>query len=283
MKYSLKRSLTIILCSTVLVSGTAWVVLFSLNYIKAKYSQDKTFVIRAILQTGPEWEALKTVYLAETVGLSIDKPTNLFQFDIARAEKKLLQNPIIKAAKIKKIKPDTIYIDYSIRHPIATLADFTNTGIDQDGILFPLFPFITPKKLPEIYLGHSFEENLQLMTHTNSIWGQKLNGREINLAFTLLNLFETSIESQKTHLIRIDVSQAFENNFGKRQIVCLLDFATKDKSSIHQMIRLSTKNYPQEISNLLVFIDSQLVQESIKASQQMIIDLRIPQIAYISH
>ena len=91
--------------STCLISGSSYAIYFGLANMKKKGAVDPAYTIRAIIQTGPQKEALKTVYLAELMGLSFDQPKNLYLFDEKKAEHNLLNSPLIESAKVKKKKP----------------------------------------------------------------------------------------------------------------------------------------------------------------------------------
>ena len=106
-----------------------------------------------IVQTGLQKEALKTVYLAELVGLSIDRPAAYFDFDPKKAEMRLLKSPLIKQAKVMLLPPSTLAVDYTVRQPIALLYDCENAAIDEEGRIFPVSPYLSPKNLPQLYLG----------------------------------------------------------------------------------------------------------------------------------
>src|SRR5690606_28774117 len=110
-----------------------------------------------------------------------DHPKNLYSFNTEEAVQKLLHLPVIKEAKIRKIRPGTIHVDYALRKPIAYLADYSNTAIDASGTIFSFKPFYTPKKLPEIYLGEE-EEDKPL------VWGNIVEGERKELAFALYEL-----------------------------------------------------------------------------------------------
>ena len=105
--------------------------------------------LTAIVQTGPQKEALKTVYLAELLGLSIDRPTAYFDFDIQKAEAKLLKSPLIKQAKVTLLPPSTLAIDYTIRQPIALLSRHRQRRDRRRGEDLPLEPLPV---LPKIFL-----------------------------------------------------------------------------------------------------------------------------------
>lgn len=231
---------------------------------------DDQYRIVAIVQTTPDKEALKTVYLAEFLNLSVDRPTNLYRFDISEAKRKLLKNFIIKDADVKKIRPGTIYIDYVLRKPIAYLADFKNTAIDSEGVLFPAFPFFTPKKLPEVYLG--------LLS-----WEQCLHEhKSFQLMTSLLRFLEASTQEKSIYLKYIDVSRAYAPSFGQREIIILIEDSVEQEfngrfvvTTHSRFLRLNKDNYERAWRNYL------LLRDRLKNQKGSIIDLRIPHLAFI--
>ncbi len=209
--------------------------------------------LTAIVQTGPQKEALKTVYLAELAGLSIDRPTAYFDFDTQKAEAKLLKSPLIKQAKVTLLPPNTLAIDYTIRQPIALLYDIDNAAIDAEGRIFPLSPYLSPKNLPQVYLG---------LPRVPTDWHTPLRGKKIELALQLIKLVSTL----PFRAARIDVSKIDAPSLGTREIVMVAD---------QRFLRLSTKNYPQELGNYLT------LREKLQGQPTKIIDFRIPNLAFM--
>jgi hypothetical protein len=247
------KSVALIVGSLYLVTGGTYKTI----KIFRDYGQDqrssKYFLCR-ILQTGPQKEALKTTYLAELMGISADRPILFSQFDPRLAEKKLLNSPVIQAVYVKLISPDTVYIDYTVRQPLAILTDFENTALDENGILFPISPFFTPKKLIQVYLGIS-----------QFSWNQPLTDSNTKLALTLLQLLkELPLEVRK-----IDVSRAFKGSLGQREVVMVID-----EQGFSKHLRLTPKNFAQELGNYL-----ELRKELPPVPQ--VIDLRIPQLGFM--
>jgi hypothetical protein len=208
-----------------------------------------------VVQTGPQKEALKTPYLAEVVQLSADKPVIAKRFDPLLAQRKLRLSPVIKSAFVKVIKPDTVFIDYTVRQPIAWLYDFENIALDDEGVPFPIIPFFTPKKLPEIVLG--------IKTFT---WGTPLKDEKTALALMLLKMM---LEKSLT-ILRLDVTASFAPSLGKREVVVVLE----EKGS-SKFLRLTPKNFAQELGNYLE------LRKTLNPEAQ-VIDLRIPQLAFIN-
>ncbi len=240
--------------------------------------------ISAIIQTGPEKEALKTAYLAELLGLSVDCPTQLYAFNEKKAESQLLASPLIASAKVQRLPPSTLYIDYEVRKPVARLSDFNNTAIDAEGHLFPIDPFFPPKRLPEIYLG----------VPANSGW--KIQSPYLDLALEILQFLETAPWKEGLRIQRIDVSNAFAPSLGQREVVLF----TEEEMSVRKtdgeivcvfpkILRIAPKEYTQQLSNFFALRRSMMedYRRQLASMQEggrfapRIVDLRIPQLAFV--
>ncbi len=158
----LPKALLQIFLITLLVSGSATLIWLYREHIKVVGSKDDRYNIVAMIQTGPQPQQLPSDYLIEVLELSVDKPTNLYLFDTKKAEKKLLATPFIRGAKVKKVKPNAISVDYTLRRPIAKLIDQEKVGVDQEGKLFPLEPFYSLEGLPQLRFEKSEHFSLAL-------------------------------------------------------------------------------------------------------------------------
>ncbi|MBS0630029.1 MAG: hypothetical protein JSS30_07415 [Verrucomicrobia bacterium] len=288
-KLTLSQSLFWILASAVAINALAYFGIKGALLWKKIRGIDHHVPIRAIVQTGPQKEALKTAYLAELLDLSEDRPTLSSDFDVKEAEKKLRQSPVISEACVKIQEPGILYIDYTIRQPVAFLLDYENVALDKQGYPFPVAPFFTPKKLPGIYLG--MEEELH--------WSEPIQGEKLKLAFELLELINGPIVGELFNVKRIDVSNAFEMSYGRREIVLFTQdeiYKTIQGKEVRfvipRVLRLPTKKYSQELANYLKFREQRLEKEkqelNISGEGQTVvlcplvtIDLRIPQLAFI--
>jgi len=243
-------SLTWIVGSALLITGGTYK---GLKHYQKHDQVAPTYLCR-IVQTGPQREALKTTYLAELMRISADRPITAASFDPAFAQKRLLACPLIKEAKVKITTPDTVYVDYTVRQPIAWLFDFDNIALDDEGYPFPVSPFFSPKRLPEIYLGIR-----------NFYWGRPLKERNAELALTILQL----LGRLSLQVKRLDVSKAFLPSLGRREVVLILE-----EQGFTKTLRLTPKNFAQELGNYLE------LRPKLPPSAQ-IIDLRILQLAFI--
>ena len=268
---------------------------------KEKKAQDPLYTIRALIQTGPEKEALQTAYLAELLGLSVDHPTNLYAFDLKTGQKKLQNSPLISRAKIKRMAPNALYVDYEARKPIAMLGDYVNTAIDKEGYLFPVTPFFSPKELPEIFLGlPSFGQEEDGFDRKGGKWNEPLSGKYLSLAFEVLHFLEGSPWREGLRIKKIDVSRAFALSLGQREIILfteeelVLNRGGVSKMCIFpKMLRLSPRDYTSQMLNFLSLrkkmmedYSKQLENAALPESGRFsfrIIDLRIPHLAFVEN
>ncbi|MBN2478918.1 MAG: hypothetical protein JXA94_01690 [Parachlamydiales bacterium] len=228
-------------------------------------------------------------YLAELLELSIDSPVNYYLFDEKTAEEKLLLSPIIKTASVQKIKPDNLYINYTIKQPLALLYDFDNVAIDEEGNLFPYLPFYKKnEKLPYVYL------DLQKFSGYT-----KENSQEASLAIDILKKLQSSGFCDLIKIKVIDTSKVNHKSFGKREIIITIEEEIKmQKDQKHyvmifpKILRLAPHNYLNQISNYIslrkkilkdyerqIVINENMPKEITFNSK--IIDLRISKLAFI--
>jgi len=301
MVWSLRKVLFYVLGSASLVAG---LFVFGHHFLarsKKEKAKDSQYLIKAIIQTGPEKEVLQTAYLAELLGLSSDLPTNLYAFDVKEGEKKLLSSPVIAAASIKRMPPNALYIDYEARKPIALLGDYSNAAIDKEGYLFPVAPFFSPKEIPEIYLGLLKVGKMEdSYVKKGGFWGERLQDKYLSLAFEILQFLEGSAWKEGIRIKKIDVSGAFAPSLGQREIVLFTEeelVLCRKEGPIccifPKMLRLSPKDYAPQMLNFLSLrkkmmedyreqIEGALLPESGRFSFR-IIDLRIPHLAFVEN
>ena len=296
----LTHALAWIVGSTLLFSGSSHLALKHYFKNQRQKAQDPQFAIRTLIQTGPQKEALKTDYLAELIGISADRPVHVLGFNLDRAKEHLLQSPLISAADVKLIKPSTLYVDYTIRQPIAWLEDYTNVVFDKEGYLFPFTPFFTPKNLPAVYFGMSaFGEKPSDLDRETAEWHKPMRGKYYSLACDILAIVTDPKVVDLFSIQRIDVSNAFAESYGTREIVILAeDYITKSTQGkdlqlcIPRILRLSTKNYAPELGNYLKLREQLLEEEgkftpthenhsSLIRLKEKIIDLRLQKLAFI--
>jgi len=286
-------------CLTLAVSLSCYTV-----WMKAKRArlQDSSYNISVLIQTGPEKEALKTAYLAELLGLSVDKNVNLAVFDLDVAKQRLNASPLISSAEVRKIFPNILYIDYSVRKPVSWLGDYQNIALDQEGYLFPVYPFFSPKELPVIYLGlPPFGADQDSLGRKGGLWQTPLQNRYLYLAFEILQFLEGSLWKEGFRIQRIDVSNAFAPSLGQREIVLFTEeelSVVREGKSLRflfpKILRLSPKEYAQQMNNFFALqknmkedylkqLSSADELPSFERFAPRIIDLRIPHLAFVEN
>lgn len=271
-----RKALTWILLSTLLVSGSLGAGLLYWRYYRIQRAADPRFAIVGIIQECDGHEPLKTDYLAELLGLCVDQPENLYRFSTKEAKQKLLANPMIKSAEVKKILPGMIYVKYSLRKPIAYIGDYSNAAIDGEGRLIPAKPFYTPKNIPELLLG----------LPAGLAWGDSILDEKVALAQQILD----AAKQLPCRLRRIDVSKAFSKRLGEREIVLFFEssihFNEDMKTTERQMsiVRFSPDNWQSQLlkySSLHKHITQGKYKAFSKAKNRYVIDMRISQLAFI--
>lgn len=283
-KLTPKQALLTILLSIILVTGTCFSFFVYYRYMRNQQLQDPAYQIVAVVQTSPDREGLKTGYLTELLNLSIDRPSNLYEYNTQEAMEKLIRLPVIKDASVRKIRPGTIHVDYTLRKPIAYIGGCTNTAIDAEGKVFPFKPFYTPKKLPEIYLGSDIPA-----------WGSLLNGESKDLAFKILELIPQFCDAN-AFLCCIDVSNAFASSDGQREIVLTLEdrlIRVIDGKTILRvqphLLRLRENNLLQQLGNYVVLrkylrerekTDLLAGEGTIRQAKTISMDLRLSELAF---
>lgn len=281
-KLPLKRALLYILLSVVLVSGSCGMLLMYYKHMRNKQRMDPAYHVVAIVQRTPTHEHFKTVYLAELLELSVDRPRNLYQFSVRSAEEKLLSSPVIKGVSVSRILPGTVVIDYVPRRPCAFLADYFNAAIDEERVVFPFNPFFTPKRLPEIYLGERAK---------GIKWGEKMESEELELAFSLLALVSHYCCDSTSFVSRVDLSHLHAPSYAKREIVLVIEErlpkVMEGKSFIWantHSLRLSPDNYRQQLANYITLRTYLREHERpvMEGGSRLSIDLRLPELAFIT-
>lgn len=255
-KIPLVQAIAWIVCTTLFVTGGVHAFFNGHLKMQRKKRSDPSYFLSRIVQTGPQKQALSTDYLAELLHVSANKPIHYGEFNVELAERRLRASPVIQEVKVDLIEPSTIYVDYTVRQPIAWLYDFENTAIDENGYPFPVTPFLTPKNLPEIYL------NIDQIT-----WNKPIQGKAIELSLTILKLLSEARIPPR----RLDLSHAFADSLGRREIVLITE-----EGGYSRILRLSLKNYAQELGNY------QTLRSRLPPVAQ-VIDLRIPQLAFIEN
>ncbi|MBM3191928.1 MAG: FtsQ-type POTRA domain-containing protein [Chlamydiae bacterium] len=273
----LRVALLWIVASTFLITGSGYSLFKKfLNPLTITVSKDDR--ILEILQTGPQRDRLTVDQLAEILGLAQDIPTSLQSFDLKKAEEALLTLPVLKEVHVEKLFPHTLYIDYTMREPVAFVYDYENMAIDEAGYVFPFSPFYSPKMFPEIYFGKTLAKEIEQ--------GKPLQGKELDLALHLVELLQPITMQEPLFLKRVDVSQAFHKSFGRQEIVIeitheALAFPLTASQKFLHYLRLSPQSYNQQLGNYFVLHKELMLGAPSKQVPIRVIDLRMEGMAFI--
>jgi len=254
----LRRALLWILFSVVAVSGSATVGWTLWGYRLRGRSGDERYTLKVVAQRAGR-HLLPTSYLVEQLDLSVDQRVNLFSLNLKECAQRLVASPVIAKARVVRLPPDTLLVEVEPRVPVALLFDFADTAIDDQGRFFPLAPFYTPKRLPEVVLGLPAGEHA---------WEVECDRRKLELMRDLLDLLSSPPFCDCFCVRRIDLSSAFAPSFGRREIVIEVEI---DEECSH-LLRVSLSDYRSALYNYLV-----LIERGVEAS---VIDLRVEGVAF---
>ncbi len=265
-KLPLIKSIFYISLSVFFISGSAATALLFYKEQNKQKQKDPKYTIVAIVQTGPDRDRLKTVFLSDLLELSIDKPQNLYSFSLSEAKKKICKCPVVKSCNLKKISPGTLYVEYSIRKPIAYIGDFSNTAVDAEGIMIPFQPFFSPKRLPKISLGMPYYKAID----NGMPWGSHINPPEFTIFAEIISALERCSDLRVDH---IDLSNIFMESPGKKEII--VELSDHSKGELPITLRLNAQKFLHSIEAFFTMRSQLTVGYSI-------VDLRMQPIGLIS-
>jgi len=224
-----------------------------------KYSGEDYRLKKIIAKTSSTYE-LPLDHLEGFLGLE-DK-VYYGEFNGTELSEKLRSSPVVASAEVRIVKPDIIFIKYSCFEPLAYVLDIDNSAIDSTGTIFPVYPYYTPKKIPELFLGIS--DILE--------WKDKLNGAKIDLALYILSFLSQEDDYSDVDILALDVSGLSSSLAAERQII--LKLLVDDKINI---LRLDANNYLKGLGHYLS-IRSHLTKLNYS---NITIDLRFDEMAFV--
>ena len=237
---SKRLALVCILLSVFFIAGPA-----SLGFLYKKWrlenkKRDPAFIIEGIVHISKGNFSLPTQFFQNQLNLSNE---NLFCFNCP----KTVDNSIIEWAQVKKIYPNLLYIEYKPREPYARVVDLKEGLVDDRGVLFPKNNWNNVTNLCEVRLG------LETVA-----WGDVVDKKKFILAKEIMSEILCS---------RIDVSKAFLQNLGQREIVLQLDR--------NILLRLNPSNWREGVERWFLLREQPL-------KDNMIVDLRLEDIGVLN-
>jgi hypothetical protein len=275
-KMPLTHALMWIVGSCYLITGGTY---FFMQQASSPCKDRNEKTIAYIIQTGPQKQALPTEYLAELMGLSFDQRLDLRSWDEQKGRQRLLSSPLIASAQVAKRYNDSVFVDYTVRQPIASVYDIENTAIDKEGFLIPLYPFFSPKNLPEFYFGFCSSHDNVLSCPS---WNQPVKTEAALLAFDIFYLLKPYHNDLFT-VKRVDVSQLQQQSLGQQEIVVILQYEKNGADHpIYHYVRLTPASYHKELGNYLEFAKAEPLRLDEEVKGAKVIDMRIDQLAFVS-
>jgi hypothetical protein len=259
-RISLSKSFLWIVILTFLITGGGFLLRHAYFHLRYQHHLNENYKIKYIIPKSSSKERLSHSFFLETLAISLTSPPHLYRFNTQLAEKRLLASPLIKSAAITKLHPKALRIEYTLREPIAYLGGYENTAVDSEGVLIPIKPYY--KSVPSTRLFF-FQGQPALK------WGEKVDQALFELALKIGEIAEKRVGRYKS----IDVSRAFADSLGQRQIILV-----KGDSAHRVILRLHPTEYQKNLDNYLL-----LEEELIKKGRPYpwIIDLRLPSLAYV--
>lgn len=256
-----KKALKFLFGSLILSALCSSVGLWAYGRILEKKANDPNYYLKKIIQTGPDKQALTTDVLVEILGLN-KVQSNYYSFSTQAAEKALEGHMLIQKAHVKKVYPDTLYIDYTARAPFFRLLDYSNAALDSQARLIPLKPFFRPGSLCPVYLG------LPTFGSEGLVWGVDLEGKKVDLVYELYDFFSSDPKAKRFSIERLDVSRAFRASRGQREVVVYLKHQKKAEKNgrlflgVHTWIlRLPKEQYAARFSDFCELVEGLVDQD----------------------
>lgn len=218
--------------------------------------------ITEISQECSQKEGLTNRYLCELMGLSRDKVLLSEDFDVEKAEMILQKCSNIKNAKVQVLPRGRLHINYDLHDFDCIIADFYNRGCSKAGVMFPIEPFFSKKKLLKVFLG------IQEIGSEEDLTAYKEYSRFLFAQKVMENLQSFS---EFKNIEKIDVSMVEEISLGKNQIVVQLQIGNRV-----DILRLSKRNYLNEFTNYTI-LSSQIE----KTSGALVLDFRLEKCAFM--
>lgn len=121
--------------------------------------------------------------------------------------------PAFSYARVWRLLPGTLGVEYSLRSPAAFLGGVRNVVFDEKGTLFFLLPFFAPKKLPQVVLDLPHQSSLEKMQE------EAARSYEMKVALRMLPVLTHFASHYNMSLECIDLSKRNHPNIFRREII----------------------------------------------------------------
>ena len=235
-------------------------VIFGYDFYRKVYRENPQFVVNEILISTDEKHVPKQLILDL---LEVRKGDNLIQIDLAEKEEILERMSQIKDARLRRNHPDQLVVDVTVREPVAWIVD-EETGcgagrwggilVDHEGYAIECGNMAaTYKELPSI-------EFSQHVRPGNIVSGERIESRELDRAFVLLDALRELPEEFRLTPSRIELRAHFAMNLVARSG---LEVLLSNKNIRGQMLKLhyalsESRVNEWDIHNINLMIDKNI-------------------------
>lgn len=171
--------------------------------------------------------------LTELLKLDTTSKVSLFAFQPQEAKDMLIACPAFASAKVWRLLPGTLGIEYALRTPVATIAGLKNIGIDASAVAFFLFPYYAPKKLPAIVIPTG-----SLLTLAD-VQRRVRRIKETAIALKLLERITPIAHQYHLAVDLVDVTHFHQQSFFRREVI--VAFTTLLSKDERLYVRVSSK------------------------------------------
>jgi hypothetical protein len=145
--------------------------------------------------------------------LEIQEGLPLFSLQPATLRDRIKACPAFSQARVWRLLPTTLGIEYTLRTPLASLGGVRNVVFDKTGTLFFLLPYFAPKKLPSVVFDLPRLPSLEEMQKEMTL------SKEMTLAIHMLPALSSFADKHKLFLEKIDLSKRNHPNIFRREII----------------------------------------------------------------
>ena len=262
------------LLKIVVVSSCMWGAFFGALWWHHRQQEllkkDSRFVVKRVAARPVTQDRLPIAVLAELMKLDVASPASLFAIRPKEMGQRLLHCPAVARAKVWRLLPGTIGVEYALRTPVATIAGVKNVGVDERATAFFLFPFYVPKKLPSIVLP--LGEVSTFNDVQRKLWGMK----ETAIAIKLLERVSEMAREHHMAVDVVDVSRLRQRSVFRREVVLVFSSLSSNEGRLY--VRIESKNILSMLELLPQLFD-RLLSGAFRGGT---IDLRFNQMAILS-
>ena len=252
----LARALFYIALSVVAIWGTLFFAWWYHDYTLVRRQNSPQYTLKTLSSCSKTQDALSMEQIAGLIGLPEEEPVNLYRIDLSEAKRGLESYPAMKSAKVMRLRPNGLFVEYELRVPYFILLDFENMAVDKEGYPFYLFPIYTPKKIPELYVG------LQTIA-----WNLPIESKEYRCAVDIVTYVEKTYPKDM-RLVRIDTHTMHAPSRGAQEIIVVFE-----KSNRRYFVRLDVREYKTGLKRFLPLAQG--------TSGERVVDLRYKGFALI--